>query len=196
MVGRAVQLGTVGLIAGLAVVAAQRIRQRVLAGAGRVQRNRVAQRFDRQLVEQLADVDAVRDTEVVGQRGVDRAGQIGAGPGRLALLDVGESGLDHVLRRPRLRGGRLLASRERRMGNSGEAAVDVGAQLRIDTVEDLLAGLAVVRLGPPGGEGGLPGQPIPHSAVRGPTGVRLIGVDQLLGLRGHRTTAYAAKDVP
>ena len=114
-----------------------------------------------ELVEQRGDVGAVGDAEVVGQRGVDRAGEVGAGPAGLAALHVGQRGLDHRLRRPRLRGRAAARGRPSTVvRDPGQAAGDLGAQLRVDPVEQLLAGLPVVRLRPPGRERGLLGQPV------------------------------------
>ena len=56
---------------------------------------------------------------------------------------------------------------QRGVGDAVQPAGDVGAQLTVDAVEDLLTGLAVVRLRGPGGEGGLPREPVPLEVVRG-----------------------------
>ena len=79
-------------------------------------------------VEQLADVGAVGDAEVVGQGVVDRRGEVGLGPAGLAPLHVGERQLDHRLRRPLLRGSWSCArASSTACGDAGQAAVDVGA---------------------------------------------------------------------
>ena len=49
-------------------------------------------------VEQAGDVGAVGQAEGVGQGVVDRAGEVGAGPGGLAGLHVGQRGLEHLRR--------------------------------------------------------------------------------------------------
>ena len=102
MLRGAVQLRAGRLVGRLPVGEAQRVRA---AARARAARRRAGQRASSpssvSWSSSSPDVGAVGQAEVVGQGGVDRAGEVGAGPRGLARLDVGQRGLDHRPRRPR-----------------------------------------------------------------------------------------------
>ena len=83
--------------------------------------------------------------------------------------------------------GCLLAGLEHGVRDLGQPAVDVGADLRVDPVQHLLAGLAGVRLRPPRHQRGLLGEPVELQPVRRPPVPGLERLDQLGRLRGDLT---------
>ena len=128
------------------------------------------------------DLVVVEVAEVVGQRVGDGAREVGRVPRGLAPLDVGERRRNDGARRP-ARGRRLLSAQaEHGLRDTGQAAVDLGAQLRVPPVEHLLAGLALVALGFPGRERRLPGEPDQLQRVRRASESRLERRGQLRAL--------------
>ena len=188
VVGGGVELRAGGVVGRAAVGQAQLVGQRVVAGAGGVERGREREALVGEPVEQAGDVAAVGESEGVGQGVVDRAGEVGAGPGGLAGLDVGQRGLEHRLsvttgcaaggswsraartssatpRSPPATSSRSWASTRSR--NCSRVSPVVGLRLA-------------------GGHGGLPGEPVALEAVGLAVVAGLELGDQLGGLRGHR----------
>ena len=82
-----------------------------------------------------------------------------------------------------------MAGGEDVLGDAAQPAGDLVAQLAVDAVEELLAGLALVGLRAAGGHGGLAGEPVAFEAVGLAAVAGLEVGDQLGGLRGHRAAA-------
>ena len=131
----------------------------------------------------------VEAAEVVGQRGADRARELGPVPRRPLGLDVGERSLDHHGRRPRLGGRFLPGDVENVLRDLGEASGDFGAELPIPPFQPLLNRFSVVGLRATGRERGLALQPVSFERVRRSPEFRLERIDQRRGLRGDRPPA-------
>ncbi len=190
-----------GAVGRAAVGQSQLVGEHVLSGGVGAEADRHRGRVRGKPVEELGDLGGVVDPEVIGEAGVDLADQVGAGPGGLLGLHAGQRGFEHRNRRPGFcrqplhLSGRVaadiaaptVAGIQVGVGDGGEPAGDLRGDLGVDPVEQRLAGLAVMGLGPPRGEGGLALQPVAFDAVDLAAVAGLEPGDQLGGL--HRDGA-------
>ena len=166
VLGRRVEPAARSLVGRRPVGQAELLGQRGVTRSAGVQRNRQLQGLGGQPVEKLADLRGVEVAELVGQGVAQGPGEVRRGPGRLRLLDLGQRGLDHLADRPRHLAVVSLGLVEDVGGDLGQPAADLGPQLGVPSVQPLGDGLALVRLGVAGGEGGAALQPVQLERVR------------------------------
>ena len=104
----------------------------------------------------MSDLLRVEVAQVIRQGIAERSGEIGGGPRRLRLLDVGERRVNHIADRP----GRCplvgVTLTQDICGHLSKAAADLGSQLSVPPVQAFSDGFTLVGLGVPGGEGRAP----------------------------------------